>query len=49
LSELLSEEALKEFIDDVMEDLQHIDTSRLAGLGVTPEQLREWVHIRETS
>lgn len=30
------------FIEDVQEDLEQIDESRLFGLGVTPEQLREW-------
>jgi len=32
-----------DFIDDVLEDLQQMDESRLAGLGVTPEQLRKWM------
>ena len=32
------------FIDDVLEDLEQMDESRLAGLGVTPEQLAEWQH-----
>jgi prophage maintenance system killer protein len=30
------------FVEDIMEDLDQIDESRLAGLGVTPEQLRKW-------
>jgi len=34
--------AQPEFVDDVIEDLQQMDESRLAGLGVTPEQLNLW-------
>lgn len=30
------------FIEDVEEDLQQMDESRLAGLGITPRQLRDW-------
>jgi hypothetical protein len=33
-----------EFIQDVMEDVSQLDESRLAGLGVTPEQLAAWSH-----
>jgi len=35
------------FIEDVMEDLRDIDMSRLAGLGVTPDQLRDWENITQ--
>lgn len=37
------------FIDDIMEDLEQMDESRLAGLGVTPQQLQEWqrLHSKE--
>lgn len=31
-----------DFVEDVLEDLREMDESRLAGLGITPEQLREW-------
>ncbi len=31
------------FFDDVLEDLKQMDQSRLAGLGVTPEQLIKWI------
>lgn len=31
------------FIEDVMEDLAQMDESRLAGLGITPEQLKAWL------
>lgn len=30
------------FFEDVMEDLKEIDLSRIAGLGITPEQLNAW-------
>jgi len=30
------------FVEDVMEDLELMDETRLAGLGVTPEQLKKW-------
>jgi len=35
------------FIKDVLEDLEQMDASRLAGLGVTPEQLGEWQGLAE--
>lgn len=34
-----------EFIEDVIEDLQQIDISRLAGLGITPDQLATWLKL----
>lgn len=30
------------FIEDIIEDLEQMDESRLAGLCITPEQLKEW-------
>ena len=35
------------FIEDVIEDLEQMDESRLAGLGVTPEQLMKWIQMRK--
>ncbi len=35
-----------EFIEDVMEDLEQMDESRLAGLGVTLDQLEIWSRLR---
>lgn len=32
------------FIEDVLEDLEQIDESRLPGLGITPEQLNQWLY-----
>ncbi len=36
------EEARADFTEDVFEDLELMDESRLVGLGITPEQLRVW-------
>ncbi len=36
------EEARVDFLEDVLEDLEQIDESRLAGLGVTKEELKVW-------
>lgn len=38
----VSKEDREAFIGDVLEDLQYIDENRLAGLGVTVEQLNAW-------
>lgn len=38
--------ARAEFVEDILEDLEQMDKSRLAGLGVTPEQLRQWRKLR---
>lgn len=32
----------QEFAEDVLEDLELIDESRLVGLGITPDQLQKW-------
>ncbi len=37
----------KDFVEDVLEDLDQMDESRLVGLGITPEQLREWILIKQ--
>ncbi len=34
-----------EFVEDVLEDLEQMDQSRIAGLGITPEELDEWLHL----
>ena len=31
------------FLTDVMEDLQQIDHSRIAGLGITAKELEDWL------
>ncbi len=35
-----------DFVEDVLEDLTYIDQARIAGLGITPEQLNNWLLIR---
>ncbi|MBF8262392.1 MAG: Fic/DOC family protein [Parachlamydiales bacterium] len=34
----------KSFIEDVTEDLHELDQNRIAGLGITPEELAAWKH-----
>lgn len=36
------------FIDDTLEDLQQMDESRMVGLGVTLEELMEWLQLYRT-
>jgi hypothetical protein len=36
------------FIEDVLEDLQEIDQSRIAGLGISPDQLTEWIELKNS-
>jgi Fic family protein len=38
----------KNFIDDVLEDLTYIDLSRIAGLGISPDQLQAWLRSAGT-
>jgi len=33
------------FVEDTLEDLEQMDESRLAGLGITPEQLKAWQQL----
>lgn len=43
---LIKGEEREEFLEDVMEDLKEIDLNRIAGLGITPDQLKEWIDVR---
>lgn len=38
----INEEDRNSFFEDVLEDLKEIDISRIAGLGITPEQMVTW-------
>lgn len=40
--EQVAEVARKAFIEDLHEDLEQIDESRIAGLGITPSEFRDW-------
>ena len=42
---VVPENLQKDFIDDIKEDLQHISPVRIAGLGITTEDLRKWLDI----
>ncbi len=35
------------FFDDILEDLKEIDLSRIAGLGITPDQMNDWIRIQK--
>lgn len=45
---LIKQQDQKDFSDDIMEDLREIDLSRIAGLGITSEQLNTWIAIRNS-
>ncbi len=42
ISKLVKHEDQASFVEDVTEDLQEIDLNRIAGLGITPDQLNMW-------
>jgi hypothetical protein len=42
----IPKDAQAAFIQDVQEDLEHIDEIRLAGLGITPDQLAQWLQFK---
>jgi len=46
---IIPEEHRKEFIQDIMEDLEHMDESRTIGLGITPAQLSRWLNLHKKS
>lgn len=39
----------KEFIQDIMEDLEYMDESRIVGTGVTPDELSKWLSLYKQS
>lgn len=41
----IPEEHRKEFIHDIMEDLEQMDITRIAGMGITPKQLEKWLNL----
>lgn len=45
--ELVKEEDQRLFIEDVMEDLKEIDQSRIAGLGITTDELNTWLEAQK--
>jgi hypothetical protein len=36
------------FIDDIKEDLQHLNSSTIAGLGISIDQLEDWLKLSAT-
>ena len=39
---LIPENDQPAFLEDALEDLEHMDEIRMAGLGITVEQLQSW-------
>lgn len=46
-SSLVKQEDRNAFVEDALEDLREIDQGRIAGLGLTPEQLQSWLLLRD--
>lgn len=44
-SRLASDSNHDAFVEDILEDLEQMDDARLAGLGITPEQLKAWQEL----
>lgn len=42
---IIPEEVQKDFLEDLSEDLDLMDLSRIAGLGISPEQLNDWLKL----
>ncbi|MDE3045870.1 MAG: hypothetical protein KGJ02_04415, partial [Verrucomicrobiota bacterium] len=42
-NQLIPEKDRNEFLGDVFEDLKEMDINRIAGLGITPDQLESWL------
>lgn len=45
--ELIKEEDRMPFFEDMMEDIKEMDLSRIAGLGITPDQLNTWIDAQK--
>ena len=43
-SKLVKEDSREAFIEDAQEDLKEIDSSRIAGLGITVKELQNWIN-----
>lgn len=42
------EEERKLFLEDLLEDLREMDASRIAGLGITQEELNQWIKLHRS-
>src|SRR5262249_27811621 len=43
---LVGEKDRQAFLEDVMEDIKELDQNRIAGLGITLDQLNDWIIIQ---
>ncbi len=48
-AKIASQNHLEKFIENAIEDLAEIDECSIAGLGVTPDELRHWICLRDSS
>lgn len=46
-SKLIKKEEQASFIEDVLEDLKEINESRIVGLGITKDQLKNWLDLNQ--
>lgn len=47
--QLVKAEDQQAFIEDTLEDIKELNESRLVGLGITNQQLQEWLNIQKSS
>lgn len=45
--DLVKQEERELFVEDIMEDIKEMDISRIAGLGITPDQLTAWLNLQK--
>ena len=38
----------EKFVSDVLAEIENLDVSRVAGLGITPQELRAWQTLLKT-
>ncbi|HEV3269266.1 MAG TPA: Fic family protein [Candidatus Rhabdochlamydia sp.] len=48
-SKFIKKEDQTSFIEDVMEDLKEINESRIVGLGITKDQLKNWIDLNQVN
>lgn len=49
MEKLVKKEDQAEFFQDIQEDLKYLDLSRIAGLGITPDQLNSYLRRARAS
>lgn len=45
IQKLIPKKDKEAFLEDIFEDIEQIDVNRIAGLGITPEQLKKWLKL----